>query len=141
MTPVSSGSTPVATPRVGMTISANGTRNGILWETTSDSTGDVGTLHALDALNLSNELWNSGQNAAEDGLGGFARFVNPTVANGKVYVATSTGAVVAYGSLCENSAAMQFPACTAHCPVGRARPQAGKQCPASRDAWRPPAPM
>ena len=37
-TPVSSGLNPVAAPRVGMTISANGGRNGILWETTGDFT-------------------------------------------------------------------------------------------------------
>src|SRR5215469_10920484 len=78
--PVSLGSTSVASPRVGMTISANESTNGILWETTGDST--AGTLHAFEAMNLSNELWNS----SEDSLGGFAKFANPTVADGKVYV-------------------------------------------------------
>ena len=104
-TAVSSGLNPVAAPRVGMTISANGGRNGILWETTGDFTAPSvpGTLHALDALNLSDELWNSSENAAEDSLGGFAKFVNPTVVNGKVYVATSSGAVVVYGLLCSDS--------------------------------------
>jgi hypothetical protein len=85
MTPVSWGSTSVASPRVGMTISANGARNGILWETTGDfaAPSDPGTLHAFDALNLSDELSNSGENATEDSLGGFAKFVNPTVVNGR----------------------------------------------------------
>ena len=119
MTPVSSGSTSVASPRVGMTISANGTRNGILWETTGDSIAPSvpGMLHAFDAMNLSNELWNSGENATEDRLGGFAKFVNPTVVNGKVYVATSSGAVVVYGSLCTNGSQSPILVCFGpHCP-------------------------
>jgi hypothetical protein len=117
--PVSLSSTPVASPRVGMTISADGSRNGILWETTGDSTvpGVPGTLHAFDAMNLSNELWNSSQNGAEDNLGGFAKFVNPTVVNGKVYVATSSGAVVVYGSLCIKGFQSTAPACASHCPA------------------------
>jgi hypothetical protein len=116
--PVSLGSTPVASPRVGMTISANGSSHGILWETTGDSRvpSVPGTLHAFDAMNLSNELWNS-SNAIEDSLGGFSRFANPTVANGQVYVATSSGAVVAYGLLCANGAPAPKPACAGpHCP-------------------------
>jgi hypothetical protein len=120
MTPVSSGSTPVASPRVGMTISAEGTRNGILWETTGDSTVPPvpGTLHAFDAMNLLDELWNSSENAGQDSLGGFAKFANPTVVNGKVYVATSSGAVVVYGSLCPNGSQSPMPSCAGpHCPA------------------------
>jgi hypothetical protein len=115
--PVSSGLTSVASPRIGMTISANGARNGILWETTGDvATPSVpGTLHAFDALNLSDELWNSSVNATEDSLGGFAKFVNPTVVNGKVYVATSSGAVVVYGLLCTNGVLSTAPLCAPHC--------------------------
>jgi len=116
-TPVSSGLTPVAAPRIGMTVSANGAGNGILWETTGDfATPSVpGTLHAFDALNLSVELWNSSENATEDSLGGFAKFVNPTVVNGKVYVATSSGVVVVYGLLCTNGAPSTAPACGPRC--------------------------
>jgi hypothetical protein len=121
--PVSAGLTPVASPRVGMTLSANGVRNGILWETAGDfkSPSVPGTLHALDAMNLSNELWNSSENATEDSLGGFAKFVNPTVANGKVYVATSSGAVVVYGSLCTNGFQSTAAACASHCLAVRPR--------------------
>jgi hypothetical protein len=116
-TPVSSGLTPVPSPRVGMTISADGAQNGILWETTGDFTAPSvpGTLHAFDATNLSDELWNSSQNEAEDSLGRFIKFVNPTVVNGKVYVATSSGAVVVYGSLCTNGIPWTGPACAPHC--------------------------
>jgi outer membrane protein assembly factor BamB len=117
--PVSVGSTPVASPRVGMTISAHGSTDGILWETTGDSTvpSVPGTLHAFDAMNLSNELWNSSENASQDSLGGFAKFANPTVANGKVYVATSSGAVVAYGLLCTNRSPSPMRVCSGNdCP-------------------------
>ena len=122
-TPVSSGLTPVPSPRVGMTISADGAQNGILWETTGDFTAPSvpGTLHAFDATNLSDELWDSGENAARDSLGGFAKFVSPTVVNGKVYVATSSGGVVVYGSLCTNGFQSTAAACASHCLAVRPR--------------------
>jgi hypothetical protein len=96
--PASAGSVVVAGPRVGMTISANGAQDGILWETTGNFPTNPlsGTLHAFDASDLSNELWNSAI-VPEDRLGALARFVSPTVANGVVYVATASGSVVAYG--------------------------------------------
>ena len=141
-TPVSSGLTPVAAPRVGMTISANGVRNGILWETTGDFTSPSvpGTLHAFDAMNLSNELWNSSQNPAEDNLGGFAKFVNPTVVNGKVYVATSSGAVVVYGSVCSNGAQSPAPVCP-HCPAPGVPPRVANKCLTGQASSRPVAPV
>jgi len=143
-TPVSSGLTPVASPRVGMTISANEARNGILWETTGDFTAPsaLGTLHAFDATNLSDELWNSSQNAARDSLGGFAKFVNPAVVNGKVYVATSSGAVVVYGSLCANSGTSPVPACAGpHCPAPSLPARIAGQCVTSHTTSPPAATM
>jgi len=56
-------------------------------------------LHALDAGNISNELWNSNTDAARDQLGRFAKFVTPTVANGRVYVPTFSDALMIYGLL------------------------------------------
>jgi hypothetical protein len=87
------GRTPVH-PGGIMTISANGDMDGtaILWATVVTS-GDAwhniaqGALLALDAMNPSTVLWDSTMNAA-DGLGNLAKFSPPTVANGKVYVAT-----------------------------------------------------
>ncbi|PWU08410.1 MAG: hypothetical protein C5B51_07965 [Terriglobia bacterium] len=100
LNPVSVASASVDNPRGGMTISADGARNGILWETTGNFKDPAipGTLHAFDAADLSNELWNSGMNS-RDAIGAFTKFVNPTIANGKVYVATSSGAVAVFGLL------------------------------------------
>lgn len=88
---------------VGLAVSADGGQNGtgLVWLTTGDTTTSEipGTLHALDASNLSNEIWNSDMNAVRDGLGRFAKFVAPTVANGRVYVPTFSNALVIYGLL------------------------------------------
>jgi hypothetical protein len=80
-----------------MSISANGSEegSGILWVAmpyaeNANHTVVRGVLRALDASDLSKpELWNSeGTGDDEDQLGLFAKFTPPTVANGKVYVAT-----------------------------------------------------
>jgi uncharacterized protein (TIGR03437 family) len=87
----------------GIAISADGGKSGtgLMWLTTGDDTQTEvpGTLHVLDAGNLSNELWNSQMNADRDGLGRFAKFVAPTVANGRAYVPTFSNALVIYGLL------------------------------------------
>ena len=54
-------------------------------------------MYAYDASNLTNELWDSQQNSARDGLGNWAKFNAPTVANGKVYLATFSGQLLVYG--------------------------------------------
>lgn len=80
-----------------LSISANGSAagSGILWATlplTASANRFVvrGVLRAWDASNLSKgELWDSESTGNEnDRLGQFAKFCPPTVANGKVYVAT-----------------------------------------------------
>jgi hypothetical protein len=56
-------------------------------------------LHAYDAANLAVEYWNSSMAAnSRDQAGAAVKFVPPTIANGKVYVATRTGIYV-YGLL------------------------------------------
>jgi hypothetical protein len=70
-------------------ISANGTTNGILWAAENAAPA---VLHAYDAANLANELYNS--NRAPNGRDQFGvgnGFMKVTVVNGKVYVGTLTG--------------------------------------------------
>jgi PKD repeat protein len=62
-----------------------------------------GILHAYDAQNVTNELWNSEQLSARDSVGSFAKFVPPTVANGKVYLATFSSRLNVYGLLSSTS--------------------------------------
>jgi hypothetical protein len=82
-----------------LSVSANGTSNGIIWVLSvyaCDAVEHVepGILYAFDASNFTGagptrqltELWNSRQ-AASDDVGYFAKFTYPTVVNGKVYVA------------------------------------------------------
>jgi len=80
-------------------ISANGGTDGtgIVWLITGDSrAGSPGTLHALDASDLSHELWNSDM-APNDALGTAAKFAAATVVNGRVYVPTFSNALAIYG--------------------------------------------
>ena len=71
------------------TVSANGTSNGIVWTLESSN-----TLHAYDATNLGQELFNSNQNSARDKLRSYVKYTAPTVANGKVYAATQNSLAV-----------------------------------------------
>ncbi len=76
---------PGATPA----ISANGSRNGIVWVLESKgwrSPDRNAVLYAFDAANVAHELYDSQENSARDGAGLCLRFNIPTVANGKVYV-------------------------------------------------------
>lgn len=89
-----------------LSVSANGTNagSGILWAShqfTGDANQQVrpGVLHAYNAQNVSVELWNSEQNSARDSVGNFAKFCPPTVANGKVYLATFSNRLNVYGLL------------------------------------------
>lgn len=74
-----------ATPSV----SANGDRDGIVWIVSSKgwNSGDrTAVLHAVDASDVSHELYNSEQNPTRDRAGLALRFNIPTIANGHVYI-------------------------------------------------------
>ncbi len=97
-TPVSQSSVTYPNRGGSFSLSANGTSNGILWATEDDSPSP-GVLHAYNATNLANELYNSNMApGARDSLGLTAKFVIPTVANGRVYIVTQ-GQLVVYGLL------------------------------------------
>jgi hypothetical protein len=80
-----------------LTLSADGEQHGsgVLWAATNEQ--PHGELHAFDAENVAHELWNSAMNPARDSYGDFALFVPPLVANGRVYVATASKQLAAYG--------------------------------------------
>jgi uncharacterized protein (TIGR03437 family) len=99
-TPVSSGTWNGDSLFLGMAVSSNGSADGIVWETTGDHSqpSTPATLHAWNASDLTQELWNSGLNPP-DVLGSFAKFVAPLVANGRVYVPTFSNQLIIYGLL------------------------------------------
>jgi hypothetical protein len=76
---------PGATPSV----SSNGNAGGIVWAVENSNPA---VLHAYDATNLANELYNSNQAASgRDHFGAGNKFITPTIAHGKVYVGTTNG--------------------------------------------------
>jgi outer membrane protein assembly factor BamB len=98
-------STPGGTTSGTVSVSSNGTTPGseIVWATAPtgdpDSTTVGGNLYAYNATNLGTLLWSTSSNSSRDSYGDYAKFCAPTIANGKVYVGTDSGKVVAYGLL------------------------------------------
>lgn len=88
-----SSHSPTAFPYPGATpaVSANGTSNGIVW---AAENGTVAALHAYDATNLANELYNSNQAGTRDQFGPGNKFITPMIADGKVYVGATNGVAV-----------------------------------------------
>lgn len=78
-------------------LSANGNNNGILWDidnssynSTDPTTSGAAVLHAYDAGNIANELYNSADSGSRDQAGQALKFTVPTIANGKVFVPTAS---------------------------------------------------
>ncbi len=80
-------------PGTAPAISAHGTANGIVWAYENAGSG-AAVLHAYDAGNLATELYNSTQAGARDAIGSANKFITPTIADGKVFVAASDGVAV-----------------------------------------------
>ncbi|QBD77401.1 hypothetical protein EPA93_15940 [Ktedonosporobacter rubrisoli] len=87
-----------------LSLSAHGNRDGILWashplyEDANQKTVE-GIFYAFDATNLSEPLWSSEMRPERDYPGNFAKFSPPTIANGKVYLATFSNYLAVYGLL------------------------------------------
>jgi len=108
----SSFTAPVGMPGGTVSVSANASLpgTGIVWaniplNADAETQTVSGVMRAFDASNLTNELWDSRQNATRDDLGLYAKYVPPTVANGKVYMATFSNKLRVYGLLASQAPA------------------------------------
>jgi hypothetical protein len=89
--PSSQTSTTFTYPGATPGVSANISLNGILWAVENSNPA---VLHAYNALNLTQELYNSNQQGSRDQFGPGNKFITPLIANGKVFVGTRTGVAV-----------------------------------------------
>ncbi len=92
-------------PGAMLSLSANGGRDGILWaaiHATGDSWHESrpGILHAYDADDIRHELWNSLELPARDDCGEYSKMAPPTIANGRVYLASFGNENVGTGQFC-----------------------------------------
>ncbi len=94
--PTSVGSVSYGTHGATASVSANGTLNGIIWDTDNsqyDNTDPTSSgplvLHAYDASNVATELYNSSQAGTRDTAGLALKFTVPTIAGGRVFVPTA----------------------------------------------------
>jgi hypothetical protein len=92
-------------PGAMLSLSANGDKSGILWaaiHATGDSWEETrpGILHAYDADDINHELWNSLENPERDDCNNYSKMAPPTVANGKVYLASFGTKNIGAGQMC-----------------------------------------
>jgi hypothetical protein len=107
-----------------ISISANGTTNGIVWaygilSGDADSLTQPGVLFAFDANNLATQLWSSNDIPSRDSMGNMAKFSYPVIANGLVYISdfgtagTGTGGLCIYGPISGGGGVPATPCLTA----------------------------
>ncbi|HEV2221485.1 MAG TPA: hypothetical protein VGR84_00615 [Candidatus Acidoferrales bacterium] len=77
-------------PGTTPSISANGTKDAIVWAVENNSPA---VLHAYQANDLTRELYDSNQQRKRDEITG-NKFITPMIAGGKVFVGTPTGVAV-----------------------------------------------
>lgn len=81
-------------------MSANGSKNGIVWVLSSrhwnEPDGPPAVLYAYEAADITHQLYNSEQNHGRDRAGIGLRFAIPRVVDGRVYVGTK-GELAVYG--------------------------------------------
>ena len=107
-------------PGAMLSLSANAGKDGILWaaiHATGDSWHESrpGILHAYLADDIRQELWNSLEIPDRDDCGEYSKMAPPTIANGRVYLASfgrenvGTGQFCVYGLLPSAGAALAAP--------------------------------
>jgi hypothetical protein len=90
-------------PGTTPSISSSGNKSGIVWAYENAVSGNA-VLHAYNATDLTQELYNSAQAPNKrDAFGANNKFIVPTICNGKVFVA-STNSVGVFGLLAVNAA-------------------------------------
>lgn len=110
-------------PGAMVSLSANGNKDGILWaaiHATRDSWHESrpGVLHAYDADDIRHELWNSLQVPSRDDCGEYYKMAPPTIANGKVYLASFGTENVGTGQFCVYGLLPTAEAATLEAPSG-----------------------
>jgi hypothetical protein len=90
--PVSQSVSQFTYPGTAPAISANGTANAIVW---AHENTNPAVLHAYAANDLANELYNSNQAPnGRDQFGAGNKFITPMIADGLVFVGTTTSIAV-----------------------------------------------
>lgn len=89
--PTSQTTTSFEYPGTTPSVSSNQGANGIVWAVENSSPA---VLHAYNASNLAQELYNSNQAGSRDQFGPGNKFITAIVANGRVFVGTPTGVAV-----------------------------------------------
>ena len=92
-------------PGAMLSLSANRGHDGILWaaiHATGDSWHEScpGILHAYDADDIRRELWNSLEVPARDDCAEYSKMAPPSIANGRVYLASFGTENVGTGQFC-----------------------------------------
>ncbi len=67
-------------------LSSNGVVNGLVWIISDYAAGQHAVLHALDASDVSHEVYSSAFSPSRDGAGLGVKFSTPTIADGLVFV-------------------------------------------------------
>jgi hypothetical protein len=99
--PSAASSTKFANPGATPSVSANGTKDAIVWAIatkTWNGPDQPAVLYAYNATNISQPIYSSEQNSTRDRANNGTRFSIPVVVNGRVYFGVR-GAVQVYGLL------------------------------------------